>query len=707
MPNDVVTLHDAGSFQARLLEIVKQDYKNAKTHLHDFHRKCNEVHEMYHNAKKYTDLKTQSQFPIPFLQQTVDQFKGDLQDKLHYANRPCQLVGREDTDKADAEAKQQMMEYQDEVLGMYTKMGLWVQSCAMYRIAVGQVDWWEDTQSDWTEEDVPQMELDQSGIPRPRLDMSGQPIMSGQKRWVKKDYTNFMGAKPKYIRVTDFFFTEDKETMQDEFPIMIRGDKSRRFFDRPYFINVDKLADIKTEGSASEEKSDAASRKKLLHYETKSSPPGRPYEYVEWQGPLNKAEIYAELAQLRPKEYQEITPGQLYLELAFNEKGEEIDRKLIEIESEDETCWAIVGMTNEQVINRLEPNPFGLYCPNVVVGYMLSEDEGLTGALSLSELIEAVHKGLQVNMGMWIENLKQSVDAGAIINTDGLINPEKVEVNTAGFTLLTNKDVNQVYKRVEQPRVSPDILVLQNFLEQAGRRAIGRDEIITGQGDPATETLGESNIVFQQALLRTRDYLKSFEDSFIIPLWRMRAAVNAEFITQDYAIRVLGAKGYEWKKIKASQVKASVDFICESSKREHQKAVLAQQIIEVAKLAPLAIQAGQPVRIDVLIEELGSSCFNWLEEKINRVLPGIAYEKSMEDPNAYNKMLAENAMLQHAMIRLNMIAAAGNALVGAPSMGGNGQPRKGGTAGASAKPKTDAEVEANANARFQPDLRKT
>jgi hypothetical protein len=701
MAEETLTFHEG--FQQKMLERVRKDYTAAKKHLEPFHIKCDEMYNLYHNVKDYTSLKAENKFPIPYIQKTIDQFTADMMDKLYYANRPCQCVGREGTDKLDAEAKQSMLEYQDEYLRMYNKMRLFVKSCAQYRMAVCQVDWWEDKNSEWDEVDMPQMEIDQNGVPRAKLNpMTGESIPSGEKQWQKLDYVTFMGAKPKYIKVTDFFFTQDKEEIDDEFPVMIRAFKSRKFFDAPYFINVDKLENVKSSGSGSEEDERESTRRRKLHYETLNVPPGRPFKYIEWQGPVNKKELYAELVLLR-EDIIEVEPGHLYMEIMTDDKGEEIDRKVIEIETDDEMCWAICGITNDELVNRLEPNPFGLYCPNIIVGYMLSEDEGLTGALSLAELIEAVHRAMQSNMGMWIENLKQSVDAGYVIKRDAVLNASTLQMNKAGFNIETNQDVDKVYKRVEQPRVSPDIMIFHQILEQTGQDAIGRDEIVTGKGDPATQTLGESNMVFQQALLRTRDYLKTFEDSFIIPLWRMRTAINSEFITQDYAVRVLGEKGYEWRKISAAQVKSAVDFICESSKREQQKAILAQQIMEVAKIAPLAIQAGQPVRIDVLLDELTETCFSWVEQRRHRFLPLIAYEKEIGSP-AMNKMLAENAFLQNAMLRISMISAAGNALVGTP--GGNGD-RKGGVAGATAKPKTESEAIENANQKSQPQVRQT
>ena len=66
MPKETFTLH--GGFQEEMLERVKQDYSNAKTHLYEFHKKCNEIYGLYNNVKYYVSMKTKNKFPVPYIQ---------------------------------------------------------------------------------------------------------------------------------------------------------------------------------------------------------------------------------------------------------------------------------------------------------------------------------------------------------------------------------------------------------------------------------------------------------------------------------------------------------------------------------------------------------------------------------------------------------------------------------------------------------------
>ena len=154
---------DMESYPERMLKRCQTDFANAKTFLTKFHAACVASYEWYHNAQRYEDLKTKSRFPVPFFQQQVDTFAAYILDKLFYKNRPCTVVGREDTDKEDANAKQELMAYQDDRDRIYHKLDLFARDCAMSRVGVAQVDYENRTERQLVGKQEPVMIQDEFG----------------------------------------------------------------------------------------------------------------------------------------------------------------------------------------------------------------------------------------------------------------------------------------------------------------------------------------------------------------------------------------------------------------------------------------------------------------------------------------------------------------------------------------------------------------
>ena len=130
-------------------------------------------------------------------------------------------------------------------------------------------------------------------------------------------------------------------------------------------------------------------------------------------------------------------------------------------------------------------------------------------------------------------------------------------------------------------------------------------------------------------------------------MYEIRNHINATFIDQTYAYRVVGEKAKAWRKIEPSSVRAAVDFICESSARETNRAIIVQQMLQFIQIAPLAFQAGQIVRFDKMMAELGRTGFNISEDKIQDWFPFIRLEE--EAGINIDELLLQNALAGMAM----------------------------------------------------------
>jgi hypothetical protein len=242
--------------------------------------------------------------------------------------------------------------------------------------------------------------------------------------------------------------------------------------------------------------------------------------------------------------------------------------------------------------------------------------------------------------------------------------------------------------------VAADIYELLGIFRTMAKDAYGLQEITMGKGDPKTETLGESTMVEAYSSLRMRNYLKTFEDSFIIPLYQMRNQINMNFLDQNYVYGIIGEGAIEWRTIDPARIRASVDFICESSTREANRAVMVEQLLRLIQLAPAAIQNGQPVRIDKMMKELCEIGFTMKKEKINDFYPMLR----LEEQGAID---VDRIMVEVALFNLGV--QAGNVPPGTPAPG-QGAPTPGQNM---PRPTTESEAVQSANQKAQPSVRQT
>lgn len=609
---------DQLSFEDKLKSQILEDYGSAKQYLSSYHKWCIAMDSVYHNAKDFDQLAASFQFPMPIIQKNVDQLGADMSDKLWYSNRPASIIPEPDADPADCDAKQEMLDYQDREDQIYTKISLAIRSACLKDIAVAQVDYKETTRKVWGVVEEPVIDP-MTGQPQVAVDPStGMSQAVTQQKYKIVEVPDYRGAVVKRIDPINLFFTRDKSDYGDGFPVIVRSFETKDYFStEPYFFNQDKIEGAE---SGSRPASDTVSPDEKLTAQGMdggSTVSKKTHEYLEWQGFVDKTELLT-FNGAGPEELAQVTPG--------------------------EKCWAIVGIVDGTVIVRADCDPLQLGKENVIIGCIAPEDEGIRG-IGLARLIQAVQKASDQMTGYLLENLKQTVNCGWAVDENRLVKEPSggtIKVNKAGFILRVTGDPNTALMRIQQQEVSEDIWKVIQWQETLAQDAGGLRDALTGEIDPRANTLGQSQLATGAASLRVRNYLKTFEDTFVRPLYELRNWINSTFIDTDYAFYKLGPSGMVWQQISPTQIKAGVRFICESSTRETNKAVLIQQMLQVAPLLPLAQQSGIPVRIDKFFEKLMKSGFAWSDEDVKALLPTLALEEAM-GPDVINQQMFMNA----------------------------------------------------------------
>lgn len=661
------------SFEVEMLKRVESDYTNFKEFMDEFHRQCVLSYEHYFSASKYTDMRKKNLFPVPFFQQMIDDFVGYVSDKLFYRSQPCTVTPVENGDKGDAEAKQQLfrwMDYKDDIEG---KLELMIRDAAMYRVCVAQVDYTEMTKKKLVGVQKPMMFTDEFGQTKPMV-IDGQPVMESTVE--HQNVPVYLGATVKRVDPTNFFIGQDKSSMDDGKPVIIRSFVSIDYFsEKKYFRNVDRLKEYLANPTADTSKQGGTEvpeniyAKRMIHaMRPNQSSLDNNIEYKEWHGQVDKKKLYEYLGQ--PTEMQQNINGQMSM-VPLVEAGEKV--------------WVICGWAHGTIV-RMEEKPFeGVDGPNVILGIMQSDEEEVVGT-SLADKIGAVQQGMEVLMGILLENFRQAVNAGHIIKKTALINEGDVTVNKPGWVLETNGNVNDVHKRVEQPRVAPDIYTMLTYYEQLGRDAGGIQRPISGMGTRTADTLGEFSELKEESVKKLVAYLRSIERTLVQPLYDMRNQINIQFLDQPYVYGIIGEGAIEWRKMEPAQLRANVDFICESSTREANRLIITQQILQLGKVAPLATQMGIPVRFDKLLAQLAAQGFSWDRDKVEEIFPTLKMER--EGGVDLNQIFLENMMIRLQMEKMAMM------------MGGMGGP-SGAGGGTGPEPRSEGEARQSLQARNQ------
>jgi hypothetical protein len=564
--------------EGRAIAIVRRDFSRAKEYLKNFHRHCVDRYEHYVLPALESNLKKDKYFPVPFITEQVDQLESDMMEKVWYKDEPCSIYGRNDTDKDDADVKREFMSYQDNVDDLHPKTRQAIRNCAICRIAPAVVNYKEEYTMQPMMEDTPAIDPD-TGMPI--LDLDGVTPIMVQREVMRPVYT-YQGATVELVDPIDFFWTSEKRELYDEHPMMIRSRCTIDWFkDKKYILhgNLPKLLAQYDTGGSIDEDDLLDDRREILGYTKDEADKGKQYQYIEWHG-------YADLDGSGKKK--------LY----------------------------IIGVADDRVLLRLQEAEeiFGLGHPNIVVGVIGKEHGEIYGA-SLVDKIHSIQHGMDSLAGMWLKNLRQTANAMWVIDTTRIVH--KNLENEAGTVIEVRGKPDEAAKRVEPAQISQDIYAGLTMFREMGQNASGLKDISSGVVQEGVETLGEADILASQAAVRSKGgYLRTFEKSFIEPLWKMRNQVNMKFCTDPgYMYSVLEDGLMFWKQATPQEIRSPVDFVCEASNRENQRGVITQQILQAVNLTMKAGDILGPIPLIKLLEKLYEEGFTWKRDEIKELLP--------------------------------------------------------------------------------------
>jgi len=563
--------------EKRAAERVKKDFERAKIYLREFHQHCNDRYEHYIAPSRDSNPDADNSFPVPFTTEQIDQFVADGMDKLWYKDEPCSIYGRNETDKADADAKREFIKYQDirDDIKAKTRMALF--HCALYRIAPAVVNYKEEfTKQEVLEEQ--QLYYDN----KPVMGMDGVTPLTVPMP-VMKDIPVYQGATIELVDPLDFYWTPEKREPYDEHPLMIKSRKSMDWLKKQPYILKSGITELEArmEQRSDEEGEDLLEdRRGQLGFKSDKEHPDNLHTYVEWQGWFSPE------------------PG-----------GEKKLYILGWIEGTD-IC---VRMQDHDEI-------FGLGKPNIIVG-VIGRYYGEIYGPSLADKFHSVQHGMDSLMGVWFKNLRQTGNNMWIGNANKI--KTKDLKNKPGLFIDCLDDPDKVLKRVDPAQISGDVYKGIAMFRQMGQNGSGQNEISGGQAQEGVETLGEASILTSQSALRMKGgYLSTFETSFIQPCYTMRNDVNMRFVTDvGYLYSVIEENIMNWRTATPAQIRAGVDFICEASNRENQRQVVTQQIKGALDVVMKLIPFTGPIPAIKLLQKLYEEGFGWKQDSINELLP--------------------------------------------------------------------------------------
>lgn len=592
-------------FETELLDRVKRDFDRAERFRGIRQRQVMDHDRQYNNARYFSEWRLRKDFPLPIARQLVDQLRAQLCDKLFFTGRPVEIKGREDTDKKDADAKQAFNDWQDDEDAILEKLSQAIVDCAVRRFAVATVDYLKTERMEWHEKD---------GVS------------------VKVPVTDYVGAVVNMLDPQDVYFGPDKRQIDDPFPIMVKVEKTIEYFSsRPFFHNQHLI--IEKVGPAPSRQSDQFKNDMVDNPESKSASI-QGHTYIEWHGMVNKRDLYN-------------------YENQWAATGEDI--KPLEDVKPNELTWAIVGVVDQATVVRANEAPLGIDRPSIVIG-CLDMDGGVFRPVSIMDKVFPICRAADTACGQMIENIASNVDSAWIINKEALVNKSPL-VNKRGFILEANRAPSEVALRLDQIPQTDALTRLIAMYYSMAREAASLPQITLGEGDVNTETLGESAIAEGHGKLGLNYYLSNFVNTFVVPLYEMRNQINMEMIDFPFAFQIIGEQAKEWR-IDTKQVRANVNFVCESATREANRAVLIQQMMGLLKLAPDSIGAGFPVRVDRIIEMISEVGMSLTREQVENLLPTIKAERDTK--LEINKLLAQTAFLKMGLDLETMVMAGSN-----------------------------------------------
>jgi len=645
-------------WQQKAVEKVLKDFERSEEFLRPFHTECLERYEHYRSSQLSTNIHSReknNRFPVPFTTEQVNSLVKRVREKLFYKNRPCSIYGREKTDEREAVAKREMFDYQDSEDEIESKNAKGVLNAAIYGICPAQIVFKKEFDETVVNEEQPIMD----DMGQPALNLDGTPITVSVPKIV--EYPTYLGASLELIDVFDFFFTPEKETVEDREPFIIRSRRRPSYFNETYFFNRDKVKKTSEQGGDTSSQNDnLRERRRLAGLEVDKKYFSDHCIYLEWQGYYDPAD---EVDDSNGEKY----PAGFYV------------------------IGVVTGTQYEDTLVRFDYKPFPLKGTNIIVGSLIEEFGELIGQRFVDNF-HGIQHALDSVMGLWFSNLRQLVKRPKVVNSDAIKDP--AQINTSVDETIEVEDRDDVTKAVfypDVPSLSPDLYNGLSMLRTMGQSVSGIKDQSEGIAQTGVETLGEAEILAMETKIGINDYIRTWERTFVRPLYKKRNSINSYYLTNEYVISVIGERGLEWRTMTPAQIRADVDFICEASTRETQRGIIAQQIIQTLQplmnLMTLYANMGYPPnlwpRVDLLLAELYDQ-WTWQQDKIDKILPSTTMDDQQE--MALAQLLQEMAMMK-------MMSGQ------EATMGSQGGDSKQPDSARTPQPRTEAEANRSANDR--------
>ncbi len=636
----------AVDWEDRAKKRVLDDFTRAKRFLDPIHQAWLSNYEHYRSGQTnqgLSDRKSSNLFPVPFTTEQIDTFCAMINDKLFHQGNPCTIYPREETDEADADAKQAMFDYHDEIDDVEGKIRAGTKDGALYGIIPFKVDYQERTRAEV------------AMVSQTVIGEDGQPTEVQEPQVIQTP--EFIGAAVTKLDPFDTFFVPEKCYYGDGHPVIVRTRKRPNEFTAKYFFNQDKIRKKDTAANVPGDDDRLKERRKMAGQQIDEQFFRGHCVYLEWQGYYDPDE------ELESPEGEKMTPGHYVI-------------------------GVVTGTQFEDVLVRFDKDPLKLGKENILIGN-IEKDDGSQIGYSLIDKFHALQHLQDSLMGMLLANMKQQVKRPKIVNRDAII--DAAQINTTvdeTIEVSEREDVTKAIYFPDMPNISPDIYNGLSIARQMGQNATRIHDTSEGKTQEGVETLGEAQILMGGVNLAINEYLKAIETTLIKPLYDMRNTINARFMDIEYVIRVVGEKGIEWKTIEPGQIRASVDFVCEASSREMERGVVAQQILQslepMMALVPVIQSMGLPApRPDMAMSKLFEQ-WTWSKEEIEQILPSTLVTSE--------ELAAQQLRAMQQTAAMGMPGGVPGQVQGQPGNGGGGQ---------LPQPRNEQEVQASAQGRNQ------
>jgi hypothetical protein len=198
------------------------------------------------------------------------------------------------------------------------------------------------------------------------------------------------------------------------------------------------------------------------------------------------------------------------------------------------------------------------------------------------EPVESLIRESQDLRNQRMDNVNLILNRMSIIKRGSGVDTKKL-ISQPGGSIMVN-DMNG-FKWDSPPDVTQSSYVEVQEISKNIQDALGVSSYIAGQTDSSqTKTSSGINMMQQAASARFNLKIRIIESMFIEKLANMVIALDQQFMTKPRMVRILGAKGAEFKAVSSDQITGNYDYIPIGSSMMANKEIRLQQMIGMKKV---------------------------------------------------------------------------------------------------------------------------